>query len=110
MYSCIGDILLKGKLTPLGRALDIENNWQWLALVMYATPHVSIELPVLESVNTNETSLVRDMEEFISFIDSDQKSIEQLAEYSLDDVYFLAQRTTDKLAIAVYTLYLYGKR
>ena len=112
MYTSVIDTLLKGKDTPLGVAINVSDNCQWLALLMYATPHINISLPALSST----TALVADSDvkgsinNLLSLIESNQNAIKQMTDYNMDDVYFLAQRATDKLAIATYTLYLYGKR
>ena len=113
MYTSVNDDLLKGKTTPLGVALDVSNNSRWLTLLMYATPHISVDLPVLNFTG-NLPPVTADVKgltnNIIELIESDTAAIEQMAERNLDDVYFLAQRPTDKLAIAAYTLYLYGKQ
>lgn len=114
MYTSVIDTLLKGKDTPLGVAISVSDNCQWLALVMYATPHTNISLPVLSSTTIATPVVDSDVKgsinNLLTLIESDQNAIKQMSDYNMDDVYFLAQRSTDKLAIATYTLYLYGKR
>ena len=113
MYTSVNDILLKGKDTPLGRALGVSDNYQWLTLLMYATPHIGVSLPVLSSTGSSAATgedVKGLINSILTYIESDQNSIKQMSDYNLDDVYFLAQRPTDKLAVAAYTLYLYGKQ
>lgn len=114
MYTSVIDTLLKGKDTPLGVAISVSDNCQWLTLLMYATPHINISLPVLSSATSTTPTLPSDVKgsinNLINLIESNQNAIKQMTDYNMDDVYFLAQRATDKLAIATYTLYLYGKR
>lgn len=114
MYTSVIDTLLKGKDTPLGVAISVSDNCQWLALLMYATPHINTSLPVLSSTKsitpTVPSEVKGSINKLLMLIESNQNAIKQMTDYNMDDVYFLAQRATDKLAIATYTLYLYGKR
>lgn len=111
----VGDILLNSKNTPLGELLNVKDNSGWLSLLLYASPHINLDMPTMDSVQiappvTDTDSPQALIRKFINAIDSNQDAINQMSEANLDDVYFLSQRAADKLAVAVYTLYLYGSR
>lgn len=106
------EAILKAKTTPIGTILNPESNMTWLVYSMYAAPHLNIDLPPISSIqHTASTDYSRDtVTTLISEIDSSAACRDQLESYNLEESYFLAQRDLDKLAIAVYTLYLYGSK
>ena len=111
----VSDILLNGKNTPIGRLLDVEANAGWLYLLMYSAAHINVDMPVMDSVTVPHSThqintLHSEMGRLVNAIDRSPEAIKQLSDFDLDDVYFLSQRVADKLAVAVYTLYLYGSR
>lgn len=106
----ITEALLKAKTTPLGAVLNPESNMTWLIYSMYAAPHLNIDLPTIQSIQ-HAASVEYSYEAAVALIaeiDLSPECRKQLETHNLEESYFLAQRVLDKLAIAVYTLYLYG--
>lgn len=112
MHSTKTIILDGGVDTPLGNVLDIISNAQWLAYIMYSVPHISINLPPLDVVEISQISRLsdEDIDMLVKAILSDKASIEQMEDKGTDEAFFLAVRPLEKLAVAAYTLYLYGIR
>lgn len=96
--------------TEIGKLLDVDNNATWLLYIAYSVPHVMVDLPALCSVTAPSTSPEKNVTELVASITSSADALKQMEDKSLDEAYLLAQRDVDKLAIAVYTLYLYGRR
>lgn len=106
----VQEILIIGKHTPVGKALDLESNIQWLAYLLYAVPFTNINLPVQDSIKAISSSFNTILiTELVNKISKDEDSLKQLTEADLIESYFLAERSIDKLAIATYALYLYGR-
>lgn len=104
------NIILLAADTPLGRILDPEKNAYWQIYLAYAVPHIGLGLPVLSSIKVVSNKYDKELIESITAaLDEDEAALKQLEEKALVESYLLAQRAVDKLAIAVYTLYLYGR-
>lgn len=96
--------------TEIGKLVDVDNNAAWLVYIAYSVPHVIIDLPALYSVTTASTYQEKNVTALVTSITSSVAALKQMEDKGLDEAYLLAQRDVDKLAIAVYTLYLYGRR
>lgn len=104
------NIILQAADTPIGRILDLEKNSYWPIYLAYAIPHVGVGLPVLSSIKVVSKKYDKNLiETLVASLDSDSGALRQLEDKTLLESYLLAQRAVDKLAIAVYTLYLYGR-
>jgi hypothetical protein len=100
-----------GDMSSLGRALDVKNNEAWLVYNMYSVPYVGVNLPPLDSIsipgNINGLS-TQDVELLVEQVMASNEALKALEAKGTDEAFFLAVRDMDKLAIAAYTLYLYG--
>jgi hypothetical protein len=110
MHSVKNILLAGGADTPLSIALDVTTNAQWLTYVMYSIPYVNINLPPLVSVKFSSINKLSadDIDALVTAISSDRSAIEQMEAKGTEEAFFLAVRSLEKLAIAAYTLYLYG--
>lgn len=109
----VKNTLLDGGVdTPLGDVLRISENAQWLTYLMYAVPYISINLPPASSVSCSKMDKITfiEMENIASAIAADSSAVKQLEEAGMEEAFFLAIKVVDKLAIAAYTLYLYGSK
>lgn len=96
--------------TAIGKIVSIDNNASWLLYIMYSVPHIIVDLPPLSAVRSIQSSPGKDISGIVSTISLSTDAMKQLEAAGLDEAYLLAQRDVDKLAVAVYTLYLYGRR
>ena len=110
MHSVKNILLAKGTDTPLGSALDVTANAQWLTYVMYSIPYVNINLPPLVNVKFSSIDKLstEDIDALATAIASDREVVAQMEAKGTEEAFFLAVRPLEKLAIAAYTLYLYG--
>lgn len=109
----VKNTLLDGGVdTPLGNVLRVSENAQWLTYLMYAVPYISVNLPPISSVACSKMDKITfiEMENFAAAIMSERSAVKQLEEVGMEEAFFLAIKTVDKLAIAAYTLYLYGSK
>lgn len=107
----VSEVIVKAKDTPIGEILRPEENAHWLTYIMYASPHLNIDLPTIKSIQAKGSSIDIDtVRTMLSILNSSASGVSQLTDANLEEAYFLAQRDLDKLAIAVYTLYLYGNK
>ena len=110
MHSVKNILLAEGTDTPLGIALDVTTNAQWLTYVMYSTPHVTINLPPLVSVQFSSINKLSsdDIDALVAAISTNRSAVAQMEAKGTEEAFFLAVHSLEKLAIAAYTLYLYG--
>ena len=103
-------ILAGGVDTPIGNILNVQNNAQWLTYLVYSVPHVALNLPPLATVHTSsiDSMSTDDVTILVNALSDDKASLEQMSQKGTAEAFYLAVKSMDKLAIAAYTLYLYG--
>lgn len=110
MLSVKTAILTGGIDTAIGNILAVQENAQWLAYLVYSIPHIALNLPPLTTVQADTIKAISQDEVymFVESLKGDSRALKQMEDKGTDEAFYLAVKSMDKLAIAAYTLYLYG--